>query len=156
VRSSVLRLPRSVHGEHDWAFVPALIEIARSKGVSGYIGDGSNRWAAVHRLDAAHLFRLALESAPAGSVLHAVGDEGVPTRQLAEAIGRHLALPVVSVPPEDAGEHFGWLAALFAADVPASSALTRERMGWEPRHPSLIADLERGHYFRDAHSAPAM
>ena len=147
VRSSVVRLSPSVHDEGDHGFVPALIDIARDKGVSGYIGDGSNRWPAVHRLDAARLFRLALETAPAGSVLHGAADEGVAVRVIAEVVGRHLDLPVVAIAPEDAGEHFGWLGGFLAADVPASSALTRELVGWQPTHPGLIDDLEAGHYF---------
>ncbi len=147
IRSSVVRLPPSVHGEGDHGFVPFLVGIAREKGVSGYIGDGSNRWPAVHRLDAAHLFRLALESTPAGSALHGVGEEGVPTREIAEAIGDRLDLPVVSIAAEDASEHFGWLARFFAADIPASSALTRELLAWQPTHARLIEDLENGHYF---------
>ena len=150
VRSAVLRLPPSVHGAGDHGFVPVLVGIARTKGVSAYIGDGSNRWPAVHRFDAARLFRLALEAAPAGAVLHAAAEEGVPTRDIAAVIGRHLDVPVTAVAPEDAGEHFGWLGAFFAADVPASSALTRERLGWEPVQPGLIADLEQGHYFEAA------
>ena len=147
VRSSVVRLSPTVHGEGDNGFMAALVGIARDKGVSGYVGDGSNRWPAVHRLDAAHLFRLALEQAPAGSVLHAVGDEGVPIRAIAEVIGRHLDLPVVAISPEDAAEHFGFLGAFVATDSPASSALTRELLGWQPTHPGLIADLDQGHYF---------
>jgi nucleoside-diphosphate-sugar epimerase len=147
VRSSVMRLPPTVHGEGDNGFMAALVGIARDKGVSGYIGDGSNRWPAVHRLDAAHLFRLALEEAPAGSVLHAVADEGVPIREIAEVIGRHLDLPVVAISPEDAGEHFAWLAGFLGADSPASSALTRQLVGWQPMHPGLIDDLDQGHYF---------
>ena len=150
VRSSVVRLPPSVHGEGDHGFVPALIDIARTKGVSAHIGDGSSRWPAVHRLDAAHLFRLALETAPAGSGLHGVADEGVPVRDIAEVIGRRLNVPVVSVSREAAGEHFDWLAGFLALDVPASSALTQERLGWQPTHPGLIADLEAGHYFAAA------
>ncbi|MEV1172487.1 SDR family oxidoreductase [Nonomuraea sp. NPDC049784] len=149
VRSSVVRLPPTTHGQGDNGFMAALVGIARDKGVSGYIGDGSNRWPAVHRLDAAHLFRLALEKAPAGSALHAIADEGVPIHAIAEVIGRHLNLPVVSISREDAGEHFGWLAALLAGDSPASSALTRELLGWQPSHPGLIDDLGKGHYFRD-------
>ena len=145
-----MRLPPSVHDDGDHGFVAALIDIAREKGVSGHIGDGSNRWPAVHRLDAARLFRLALETAPAGSVLHGVADEGVPVREIAEVIGRHLDLPVVAIAPEDAGEHFGWLAHFLAADVPATSALTRELVGWRPTHPGLIDDLDQGHYFHDA------
>jgi len=136
-----------VHGEEDHGFVSTLVGIARDQGVSGYIGDGSNRWTAVHRLDAAHLFRLALEKAPGGSVLHAVADEGVPVRAIAEVIGRHLDLTVVAISPEEAGEHFGRLAGFLAADSPASSALTRELMGWQPTHPGLIDDLDKGHYF---------
>ena len=147
VRSSVLRLPPTVHGEGDNGFMAALVGIARDKGVSGYIGDGSNRWPAVHRLDAAHLFRLALENAPAGSTLHAIADEGVPIRAIAEVIGRHLDLPVAAVSPADAAEHFGWLAGYLAADSPASSTLTRELLGWHPTHPGLIEDLDKGHYF---------
>jgi nucleoside-diphosphate-sugar epimerase len=147
VRSSVLRLPPTVHGAGDHGFLATLVGIARAKGVSGYIGDGSNRWPAVHRLDAAHLFRLALETAPAGSTLHAVADKGVPIRDIAEVIGRHLSLPVAAISPQDAAEHFGWLAGFLAADSPASSALTRELLGWQPTHPGLIEDLEEGHYF---------
>jgi nucleoside-diphosphate-sugar epimerase len=155
VRSSVVRLPPSVHGDGDYGFVPRLIEVARSHGASAYVGDGSNRWPAVHRLDAARLFRLAVEAAPAGAVLHGIGDEGVPTREIAEVIGRHLELPVVSVPAEEATDHFGWLGAFFGADVPASSALTRELLGWTPVHSGLIADLDEGHYFRQAQRAAA-
>jgi nucleoside-diphosphate-sugar epimerase len=147
VRSSIVRPGASVHGEGDHGFVPRLIEIARERGVSGYVGDGSNRWPAVHRLDAAHLYRLAVERAPAGSVLHAVGDEGVPARDIAEVIGRHLGLPVVSIAPHEADEHFGWIAAFWRLDAPASSTLTQDRMGWHPTHPGLIQDLEDGHYF---------
>ncbi len=148
VRSSILRLPPTVHGDGDHGFMAVLVGIARAKGVSGYIGDGSNRWPAVHQLDAAHLFRLAAEKAPSGSVLHAIADEGVPTRAIAEVIGRHLDVPVVSIPAEEAGEHFSWLGAFFGMDSPASSTLTRELLGWEPTRPGLIDDLEQGHYFR--------
>jgi nucleoside-diphosphate-sugar epimerase len=150
VRSSVVRLPPSVHGEGDrHGFVPMVIDIARVKGACAYIGDGSNRWPAVHRLDAARLFRLALEAAPAGSTLHGVGDEGVPVRDIAEAIGRHLDLPVVAMAREDAGEHFGFLAGFLAADVPASSALTRELLGWQPTHRGLLEDLDADPYFSE-------
>jgi nucleoside-diphosphate-sugar epimerase len=148
VRSSVVRLPPTNHGDGDNGFLAALVGIAREKGVSGYIGAGTNRWPAVHRLDSARLFRLALENAPAGSTLHAVADEGVPIRDIAEVIGRHLDLPVVSISPEDAAEHFTWMAGFLAADSPASSALTRDMLGWQPVQPGLIDDLERGHYFR--------
>ncbi|GAA3223362.1 SDR family oxidoreductase [Nonomuraea helvata] len=153
VRSSVVRLAPTVHGEGDNGFMAALVGIARDKGVSGYIGDGSSRWPAVHQLDAAHLFRLALEQAPAGSVLHGTADEGVPIRDIAEVIGRHLNLPVVSIPRESAGEHFGWLGGFLASDSPASSTLTRESLGWRPAHPGLIDDLDKGHYFNDTSAA---
>jgi nucleoside-diphosphate-sugar epimerase len=149
VRSSIVRLPPTNHGEGDNGFMATLVAIARDKGVSGYIGDGSNRWPAVHRLDSAHLFRLALEQAPAGSTLHAVADEGVPIRGVAEVIGRHLDVPVVSVPPDQAGEHFSWLGGFIGADSPASSALTRELLGWRPTQPGLIEDLDKGHYFHN-------
>jgi nucleoside-diphosphate-sugar epimerase len=149
VRSSVMRLPPTNHGEGDNGFIAMLVGIASQKGVSGYIGDGTNRWPAVHRLDSARLFRLALENATAGSTLHAIADEGVPIRDIAEVIGRHLELPVVAISPEDAGEHFAWLAGFVAADSPASSALTRELLGWQPTHPGLIDDLDQGHYFRN-------
>jgi nucleoside-diphosphate-sugar epimerase len=155
VRSSIVRLPPTNHGDGDNGFLATLVGIARDKGVSGYIGDGANRWPAVHRLDSARLFRLALENATAGSTLHAVADEGVPIRDVAAVIGRHLDLPVVAVSPEAAGEHFSWMGDFLAIDCPASSAVTRELMGWEPTHPGLIADLEQGHYFRAAHPAAA-
>jgi nucleoside-diphosphate-sugar epimerase len=147
VRVCVMRLPPSVHGEGDHGFVPALIGIARAKGLAAYIGDGSNRWAAVHRLDAARLFRLALEAAPAGARLHAIGDEGVPFRDIAAVIGRHLHLPVTSMAREEADGHFGGFALFASLDVPASSALTRQRFGWHPVQPGLIADLDEGRYF---------
>ena len=145
-----MRLPPTNHGDGDHGFIATLVAIARDKRVAGYIGDGTNRWPAVHRLDSAHLFRLALERAPAGSTLHAVADEGVPIRDIAEVIGRHLDLPVVSISPEDAGEHFTWMAGFLAADSPASSALTRELMGWQPTQLGLIDDLDLGHYFQEA------
>ena len=148
VRSSVVRLPPTCHGEGDNGFMATLVGIARAKGVSGYIGDGTNRWPATHRLDAAHLFRLALEKAPAGSTLHAVAEEGVAIRDIAEVIGRHLDLPAVAIPAEDASEHFGFLASFLAADSPASSELTRELLGWGPTHPGLIDDLDQDHYFQ--------
>jgi nucleoside-diphosphate-sugar epimerase len=148
VRSSVVRLPPTVHGDGDHGFMASLVGIARDKGVSGYLGDGSNRWPAVHRLDAARLFRMALEKAPAGSVLHAVDDEGVPIRDVAEAIGRHLGLPVAAVLAGDAAGHFAWLAHFLAIDGPASSTLTRELLGWRPAEPGLLDDLDKGHYFR--------
>jgi nucleoside-diphosphate-sugar epimerase len=147
VRSSVVRLPPTTHGDGDNGFMAALVGIARDKGVSGYVGDGSNRWPAGHRLDAAHLFRLALENAPARSALHAVADEGVPIRSVAEVIGRHLNIPLASVAPEDAAGHFSWLSRFIAIDSPASSTLTRELLGWQPTQPGLLDDLDKGHYF---------
>jgi nucleoside-diphosphate-sugar epimerase len=149
VRSSVIRLPPTVHSSLDHhGFIPTLIGIARAKGVAGYVGDGANRWPAGHTLDAGNLYRLALESAPAGSRLHAVGDEGVPFKEIAEAIGRNLGLPVASIAAEDANEHFGFLGGLVQLDNPTSSELTRKLLGWEPAHPGLIADMDEGHYFR--------
>ncbi|MGV0782262.1 SDR family oxidoreductase [Mycolicibacterium sp. XJ775] len=147
VRSSVVRLPPSVHGPGDHGFVPQLIEIARARGESGYPGDGSNRWPAVHRLDAARLFRLAVESAPAGSRLHAVAEEGVPARDIAGIIARQLQLPVTRIAPDAVPEHFGWIGTFFSLDVPASSAHTRERFGWTPTEIGLLDDLALGHYF---------
>jgi nucleoside-diphosphate-sugar epimerase len=150
VRSSVVSLSPSVHGEGDkHGFVPRLITIARTKGISAYIGDGSNRWPAVHRLDAARLYRLALESAPAGSRLDGVGDEGVPFRDIASVIGAHLNLPVVSISREEADAHFGaFLGNVAARDLPRSSAQTQELLGWRPVHPRLLPDIEE-HYFNN-------
>jgi nucleoside-diphosphate-sugar epimerase len=149
VRVSVVRLSPSVHGEGDHGFVPHLIGLAREKGSSAYVGDGSNRWTGVHRLDAARLFRLALESAPAGTRLHGVEDEGVPFRDIAGVIGRHLGLAVTSVSSAEAEAHFGWFTMFASIDVPASSALTRKWLGWHPEHPALIPDLDEGHYFKE-------
>ena len=149
VRSSVLRLPPTVHGDGDSGFMAMIVGLARVAGTSGYTGDGSNRWPAVHRSDAARLFRIAVEQAPAGSTLHAVADEGVPGLAIAEVIGRHLDLPVVAVAPEDAESQFFWLANFLSMDSPASSAITRSVLGWEPIGPGLIEDLELGHYFDD-------
>ncbi len=155
VRSSVVRLPPLVHSTLDHhGFGPTLIGIAREQGVSGYVGEGSNRWPAVHTLDAARLYRLALEGAAAGARLHAVADDGVPFREIAEVIGRQLGLPSAGIAPEDAAEHFSFLGGFVALDNPTSSELTRELTGWSPTHPGLIADLEQGHYFQDA-PAPA-
>ena len=147
VRSSIVRLPPTNHGDGDNGFIAALVGIAREKGVSGYIGNGANRWPAVHRLDSAQLFRLAVENAPAGSTLHASAEEGVPIGDVAEGIGRHLDVPVMSIAAGDAGEHFTWLAGFIGTDSPASSVLTQELLGWHPTHPGLISDLEQGHYF---------
>jgi nucleoside-diphosphate-sugar epimerase len=147
VRASVVRLPPTVHGDGDNGFMSLIVGAARKTGVSAYIGDGTNRWPATHRLDVAHVFGLALENAPAGSTLHAIADEGVSIRQIAEVIGRHLDVPVASISTEEADEQFGVLAHLLALDSPASSALTRDLLGWEPTRQGLIADLEEGHYF---------
>lgn len=143
VRSSVVRLPRSVHDTGGrYGFSSLLIQAARQRGVSAYVGDGAQRWPAVHRDDAASLFRLALEQAPPGSVLHAVGDEGDPMRAIAEVIGHRLGVSVESEP----AENFGPLGIMFGADQPSSSALTRQRFGWRPTHPTLLEDLEVGDY----------
>jgi nucleoside-diphosphate-sugar epimerase len=147
VRSAAIRLSPTVHGKGDHGFVPILIGIAREKGVSGFVGDGANRWPGVHRLDAARLFRLVAEGAPAGTRWHGVGETGVPFRDIAAAIGRHLDVPVRSVAPEDAAEHFSFLGGLVTQDNPTSNTLTRERLGWEPVEPGLLADLDEGHYF---------
>lgn len=149
VRSSVVRLPPITHSTLDThGFAPTLIAIARARGVAGYVADGANRWPSVHTLDAARVYRLALESAPAGSRLHAVADEGVALRDIAAAIGRGLGVPTASIDPADAAEHFGFLGGLVGMDNPVSSALTRRLLGWEPTHPGLIADLDAGFYFR--------
>jgi nucleoside-diphosphate-sugar epimerase len=148
VRSSIVRFAPTVHGAGDHGFIATLVGIAREKGVSAYIEDGTNCWPAVHRLDAAHLVRLAVDDAPAGSVLHAIGEEGVPTRTIAETIGRHLNVSVVSIPADEASDHFGWLGRFFAVDSLAANGLTRELLGWQPTHPGLIEDLDQGHYFQ--------
>jgi nucleoside-diphosphate-sugar epimerase len=146
VRVSVVRLPQ-VHGDGDHAFVPHLIGVSREKGMSAYIGDGLNRWPAVHRFDAARLYRLVLEKRPAAARYHAAAEEGVPLRDIAAVIGRRLNVPVVSIPPEKAAEHFGWFAHFAAIDNPTSSQRTRETLGWQPNGPGLISDLDRPRYF---------
>jgi nucleoside-diphosphate-sugar epimerase len=143
VRSAVVRLAPCVHDESKAGLASSLIEIARAKGVSAFVGDGANRWPGVHRLDAARLFRMALEGAPAGSRLHAVGDEGVPLRDIAGVIGRHLDVPVVSITAEEAAEHFGFVSLAVAADNPTSSAVTQQLLGWRLANPGLIHDLEQ-------------
>ena len=150
VRSSVLRFSPTVHGDGDHGFIATFVDIARQRGVAAYVGDGANRWPAVHRSDAARLARLAVEIAPAGSVLHAVAEEGIPFREISEAIGRHLHLPTTSVAPEAAAEHFGFLGRFAALDSPVSSTITRALLGWDPSGPSLLEDLDQGHYFRSA------
>lgn len=146
VRSMVVRFAPSVHGAGDWGFVTSLVAAARERGVSAYVGDGSAAWSAVHRTDAARLVRLGLESAPAGTRLHAVAEEAVPTRDIAEAIGRTLGLPVRPIAPENAGEHFGFVGDFFAMDMSASSARTRELLRWRPSGPGLIEDIRGGAY----------
>jgi nucleoside-diphosphate-sugar epimerase len=145
VRSCLVMLPRSVHGQGErHGFVPQLIAAARATGVAGYLGDGTSRWPAVHVRDAARLYRLAVEQAPAGAVLNAVADEGVPVRAIAEAIGRHLNVPARSLPIEELS---GMLVRILSTDMPASSTITQELLGWRPTHPGLIEDIEQGHYF---------
>jgi nucleoside-diphosphate-sugar epimerase len=147
IRSIVVRFAPTVHGSGgDHGFVATLARIAREKGVSGYIGKGLNRWPAVHRLDAGKLVQLAIDRTSPGAVLHAVAEEGIPTHDIAVAIGRSLDLPVATVPADHAAEHFGWLAMFFGADAPASSALTRGLLGWEPLQPTLLDDIAAGHY----------
>jgi nucleoside-diphosphate-sugar epimerase len=136
-----------VHGDGDHGFVPTLIRLAREKRVAAYVGEGRNRWPAVHRLDAASLYRLVVEKGTARGLYHGVGEEAVRFRDIAGVIGRRLSVPVVSKTPEQAGEHFGWFAHFAALDCPASSAKTQDEMGWRPTHVGLIADLERGSYF---------
>ncbi len=147
VRVSVVRLPPSVHGDGDHGFVPILIGIAREKGASAYVGDGLNHWPAVHRFDAAHLYRLVFEKGSAGARYHGVAEEGVPFRDIAGVIGRHLNVPVVSKTPEEATNHFGWFGHFAAIDNRASSQQTQELLGWQPKQPGLIPDIDRPRYF---------
>lgn len=148
VRTVALRFAPTVHGEGDPGFVAALVAAARRRGVAGHVGDGANRWPAVHRSDAARAVVAALERSEAGSAVHVVAEEGVPAQRIARAIGEGLDVPVVPVAPDAAPEHFGWIGGFFALDVPASSALTRERLGWTPTGVDLLTDLAAGHYFR--------
>jgi nucleoside-diphosphate-sugar epimerase len=148
VRSSCVRFAPTVHGEGDHGFIATLVAIARQQGSSGYVGDGTNCWPAVHRLDAARLVRLALEGAPAGTSLHAVAESGIPTKSIAEAIGTGLGLPIVSIARDDAAEHFGWMGRFFGANATASNTITRELLGWDPTHQGLLEDLAAGYYFR--------
>src|SRR5580700_1613061 len=155
VRASVVRLPQ-VHDRDKQGLVSYMIAVAHEKGVSAFVGDGRNRWPAVHRFDAAHLYRLVLEKGSAGATYHGVADEGVPTREIAEAIARGLNLPVVGKSSEEAADQFGWIARFFGIDAPASSALTQERLGWRPTQVGLIADLNADHYFEHAADAVAL
>ncbi len=149
IRASVMRLPPSVHGTGDRGFVPMLIDIAREKGLSAYVGEGRNLWSAVHRRDAARAFRLAIEFGATGETYHAVAEEGVPFRKIAQAIATGLGAPCESVPEEKAEEHFTWFAPFAALDQPASSVRTRERLGWTPTGPELLEDIAEAGYFND-------
>ncbi|WP_446665895.1 SDR family oxidoreductase [Flexivirga sp. B27] len=148
VRAVAARFAPTVHGAGDHGFIALIVAAARKTGVSGYVGDGTNNWAAVHRSDAARVVRLGLESAPAGTRMHATAETAVPTRSIAEAIGAGLDLPVVSVDPADAIEHFGFIGRFFGMEMPASSDRTRELLGWTPTGPTLLDDIKAGAYFK--------
>lgn len=150
VRAMVIRLSPSVHGDGDWAFVPWLIRVARETGESGYVGEGASRWPAVHRLDAARLFRLAIEKGEPGDVYHGVADQGIRIKDIAAVIGKRLNIPVVSLSAEEAGKRYGFLGEVMQMDNPTSSAKTREKLGWVPTHSDLLSDLENGTYFDSA------
>ena len=154
VRAMVVRLPPSVHGEGDHGFVPTLIGVARKKGVSAYVGDGLNRWPAVHRLDAARLFRLVLEKGSAGARYHGVADEGLPARDIADVIGRQLNVPVVSKSREEVSSHFGWIGLFFGMDGPASSTQTQRHLRWQPKELGLIPDMDAHYFAQSAYAAP--
>jgi len=146
VHTVSLRFAPTVHGAGDHGFIAIIAAVAREKGVSGYPGDGTNRWAAVHRSDAARLVALGLAKAPAGARLHAVAEEGIPTRDIAEAIGRAFGLPIASIAPDDVPGHFGWIGTFFGMDLAATSTVTRELLGWDPEGPALIEDIDAGAY----------
>ncbi|MBW7963828.1 SDR family oxidoreductase [Bradyrhizobium sp. BR 10261] len=148
VRAAVVRLPPTTHGEGDHGFVPILINLARQKGVAAYIGDGTNRWPAGHRVDAARVYRLALEQGATAPRYHAIAEEGIPFKTITEVIGKRLGLPVVSKSQHEAAEHFGWFAQFAGADVPTSSAKTRALLGWQPKEKGLIEDLDQPYYFQ--------